>query len=572
MTRGRPTTQLNPALKSRLDFLDALRKDARVKVGDFRDYAGGEQDSLLTDEQKILLVGADASGKPNSDPEFNINVSAIVLNAKAERLKLRAVNVTVDDAAATEPDQQSGTDVVTALVQEWLDANTLDEIEQNLYQAAARDGDAYTITEYDFEAGQPVVVPQWTYGEDDLSDEVGTEMAYQDGMPNRPLYATKTWVVRRPSYTTTTSALERRLYVYFPDRIEKYTSAGVGLTQAWLPLPDDADDFDADWDQPRVVLEDRYGTPYTATITPLVADEQGTPLGLPVTHFRNDARGSEYGRSDIADVVPGLATAVNRSGLALQAAAMINGFKEVWATNWSPDTDQDGKATNAIKRSPGAVHYFDSGGDPGVATGQYAETDLQQLINVMDSFIIKIATLTSTPLSLFNLTAHTPAEGTQKQLESALLAKVARSQVAFGAAWERVIRYMLILEWRFGEKLRAYTLDQIRAWDIDIEWEDTQTRNELEEIEIAAAEIERLQYPVELIWKRREPPDVVQEMITAREVKRAMVIRQMAQQMRDQEAANAAIVQAQSVPVGETGVISNATLTGTNRGNGAAGA
>src|SRR5690606_34099435 len=113
-------------------------------------------------------------------------------------------------------------------------------------------------------------------------------------------------------------------------------------------------------------------------------------------------------------------------------------------------------------------------------------------IEVKDSLIKDAATLTATPLSYFNLTGQISAEGTQKQLESALLAKTTRNQTVFGNAWEDMARMWLRLEAVYGDELAAYKNDLTALDDIELscEWHPAETRNEREVIELAVQKME----------------------------------------------------------------------------------
>jgi hypothetical protein len=376
----------------------------------------------------------------------------------------------------------------------------MNEGQQHVHYSAVRDGDSYPIVDHD--GKQPSVTLNMAY-----DGESGTEMAYQDAHPGKPLYAAKRWDMQRPTVGNTTTNRVRRMNLYFEDRIEYYITKGMtaGSSESgWRRLDETDSDYKPD-DMQEAVLTDPYGRQYTATVRWLTSDgaPTGAPVGNPVRHMRHDARGNAYGRSRLADVVPGLNDAINRAGVSLQAAALLSGFKEVIITGFYPDVDRETGVNTAIRRSPSAMHYIEEK-DVGVNTTP--ETDLNQLISVLDKWIVIAATLTSTPLSLFNLTAHTPAEGTQKQLESALVQSVKRLQRGFGQVWQDVVRMMLKFDALYSPDESAVVpieaFDQIDDWDINIEWEPAETRNNLEEREIAATDIAQLGMPKEFVWER----------------------------------------------------------------------
>jgi len=521
--------QINPAIQSYLDFLIDQRQKHWDAVETLREYTNGEQSAQMTDDQKVLLVGADAAGRPNSDPEFNVNVCSIIIDALVDRLNITGFSVTI-------PDNEARSEDISREVMRWWDASNMDGGQQDAHFAAARDADAYPIVMYDTEAMRPTVVLNESFDGD-----AGVEVAYEDAHPQTPLYAVKRWEMQRPTVGNANTPRVLRMNVYFDNRVEYYISQGVtgSKSQAgWRPLQYGDRDFVAD-QMTLEQLNDPYNRPYEACVVWQTDNgrESGTPLGLQVKHLRHNARGNPYGRSRIADIVPGLQDAINRAGLSIQAAALLSGFKEAVITGFFPKKDPEG-VSNAMKRSPAAVHYF---GDKEVSITQFAESDLMQLISVLDKFIVLAATLTSTPLSLFNLTAQTPAEGTQKQLEQALVTAVEKAQRDFGQTWQNIIRQMLVFEAAFNPngKLSVADIVAIPEWDINVEWANPQTRNELEDRQIAVIDYTQLDVPIEMVWKRFYSAEEIAKMQELESVRTGQAIGNLAQQVIDLEAQNA---------------------------------
>jgi len=501
----------DPVIKSYLDFLQAQRQARWEDIDEYRDYTDGDAVAQMTDDQKILLVGADASGNPNSNPEFNINVCGTIIDAEVDRLSVRDIHITI-------PDNDELSTAISKEVWRWWEKSGMDDGQQHSYFSAGRDGDSYPIVDYD--AGYPRITLNMAYNGDS-----GTEVAYEDGHPNAPLYAVKRWTMQRPTVNNLSTHRTYRMNMYFNNRIEYYLSAGIasGMRESgWRRLiPGDRDYID-DLMQ-EAILQDPYGRDYTATVVWLTADgtPTGEPVGNPVKHLRHDSRGDAYGRSRIADVVPGLQDAINRSGVALQTATLLNGFKELVITKFYPTVDNDG-VSNALKRMPGAIHYISDD----ASIFQTTETDLNQLIAVMDKFVILAATLTSTPLSLFNLTAQTPAEGTQKQLESALITSVENSQRSYGNTWKEVVRQQVKLDTLYNEEstIPIEMYSQIDEFDININWEKAESRNDLEEREIASIDIQQLGVPKEFVWESFWSAEEIARMKTLSSMQRNAII------------------------------------------------
>lgn len=514
---------IDPVIQSYLDFLYSQRRKRWDKIVTYRQYAEGDSNSVMTDDQKILLVGADSNGYPNADPEISINLSSIVLNAEADRLGVRTIRITI-------PDNDELSEAATKAVWGWWERSGMIDGQEHAYYSAGRDGDSYPIVEYD--NGFPGITLNMAY--DGTS---GTEMAYEDAQPSKPLYAAKRWTVQRPVVNNLSTNRVYRMNLYFNNRIEYYISKGMAAgsrESGWRRLSEGDRDYDAEMMR-EVVVFDAYDRPYTATVVWLTDDgtETGTPIGNPVKHMRHDGRGNPYGRSRIADIVPGITDATNRASVSLQAAALLSGFKELYVTGFYPTEATDG-TSNAIVRSPSAVHYIE---DANAAVTQTTETDLNQLIAVLDKFMVVAATLTNTPLSMFNLTAHTPAEGTQKQLEQALVTDVEASQRSYTRVWQEVVRQQLKMDalYNLNSVIPLELFDQIDDFDINVEWESAQTRNEKEEREIAVTDYKELDVPREIVWERFWDAETINRMMTAATATRGAAIGAVAERVLQME-------------------------------------
>jgi len=514
-------TLINPATQSYVDSLIAERQEDYAKVRTFRDYADGEHTDFMTDEQRILLVGEDAAGNPNPAPEVRINISAPILDAETDRLEVKSIVITAEDNEALSEE-------LSALAWDRWKASRMDEGQQNVHFGACRDANAYVVAWWDDTRGQGRMTFNRAYD----GDSSGTEMLYQDDDPNQPICAVKIWTVQRPVVGNAQTGRVQRKNVYYEDRVEKWinTSAtGTYSAAAWRPLQPG----DPDWEAGLISGEfaDVYGNPYAATFQwwTDTGTEGGQPLGIPVFHFRHQGRGSAYGRSTLADIVPGLQDAINMASLSLLSATVLNSSKVTTATKFDPNT-------GSIAVYPGAILYNTQDGQ----FGQLQETNLLQLIEVKNSLIKDAATLTSTPLSFFNLTGVTPAEGTQKQLEISLLAKTRRNQTSFGNSYEDTIRMLLKLEAVFGSEV-GLTLEQIDALDISIEWEEAQVRNETEVLDNAIRRHKELNTPLDVAWAEAGySPDQIEAMREEAETRSNQVIGSVIEQLMRPPAPNGA--------------------------------
>lgn len=523
---------IDPVVKSYLDFLYAQRKARWDEIETVRDYEQGDVTAQMTDDQKILLVGADSNGNPNSNPEFNINICRPICKAPAARLKVKGVRVTVPD------NEQLGTEISKEVWRWWELSGLTGNGQKAVHYSAIRDGNSYPIVDY---TTFPRVTNNMAY-----DGSSGTEMAYEDGHSDTPLYAAKRWTMQRPTVNNLAVNKTRRMNLYFDNRIEYYITEGMsaGSSEAgWRRLREGDRDYDPEH-MTEAILTDPYGRNYTAVVTWLTDDgtPDGVPIGNPVKHLRPDALGEPYGRSRIRDIVPGLQDAVNAAGIDVQAASRLNGFKEVVVTGFYPTEDASGKS-NALLHMPGAYQYIE---EPDAAISQTSETDLNQLIAVLDKWIVVCATLTNTPLSMFNLTAHTPAEGTQKQLESSLVADVEDMQTGFGSTWQAVVRQQMKFDTLYNPAsvipIEMYPL--IDDFDINIEWEPAETRNDVEQRQIAVMDKNDLGVPEEFVWERFWTSEEIERMKAMKNLLQNNVLGSMAQMVADIEAQNAARIAA----------------------------
>lgn len=471
---------LNPATASYVDSLVKAREAEYTLLRIFRDYADGDHTDYMTGEQRILLVGEDGAGNPNTAPELRLNICATVLDAETDRLEVKSVVITADDNEAL-------SDELSTLAWNRWKRSRMDEGQQNVNYAASRDGNAGLMAWWDDTAQQARLSFNKAYD----GDSSGAEWLYQDDDPAQPICAVKIWTVERPVIGNANVGRVQRKNVYYDDRVEKYINRNADGTYAaagWRPLVQGDPDYEAGIQ--TGTFTDVMGSEYTATFNwwTDTSGAGGAPLGIPLIHFRHQARGSAYGRSSLADIAPGLQDTINMTDGALLAATMLSGSKVTFATNFDP-------STNTISVFPGAIIYNTQEG----GFGQLQESNLLQLIEVLNHYIKLAATLTSTPLSFFNLTGQVAAEGTQKQLESALLAKTRRNQTSLGNAYEDAIRMLLKLEAVFGNEV-GLSLEEIDALDIAIEWEDAQVRNEREVAELAILRHEKLHTPIDVAW------------------------------------------------------------------------
>ena len=478
---------LNPALISFYDFMVAGRTGHFSDILLYRRYTDGIQTARLNADQIATF---------ENDPDHVLNLCPTVLSAKVNRLRVTGIEIThtadqqaTQDGESSDPSEdapsQSLSEQLTEIGRQWWVTSGMDTSQRDIHWSASRDEDAYLIVDYE---DQPRFSFNLTYDGD-----TGVDIIYEDDDPRRPVYATKRWNVVNPNNIDMTV---KRLNVYYPNRIEKYINAdgdGTFADANWLPYTGDGD--------PVINIVEGKNT-YSAAVAwwtdelvevvdsdsgEVLKDDEdnaimrlgpdGTPLGIPVFHFANNAQGTAYGRSDLADIVPSLCDQANDASVDLRIASKFAGVNVNVILGHS-----ELPATYAF--TPGAFFAF-----PGenVKAHQFTASNLTQLIASKDSVLRDIATVSGTPLPMINPTAQVSAEGTLQQQETPLLERVESAQFAWGEQYENAMRMAISLEWVFGTNIdRLITQDGIAALSIATTWKPAAIRDAAKRVENAA--------------------------------------------------------------------------------------
>jgi len=414
------TARIDQVKLSFLSWLAEEDQDRQESYRAYREYYDGDHDTQPTERQRRYL-------QIKIGEEFNCNLCPIVVDALAERL-----TVTGFEAGGQ-----------GALLWEWWEANGTDKIQNQVHTAAGRDGDGYLLVDWDNENARPGFTFELAY-----DGTEGVKLHYDSEHRQKPLFATKRWRIKQGPE----AGEVRRLNLYYPDHFEKYESRGQGEESQWTRLPDE---------------------PWTA--------KDGSPLGVPLIHWRNRGQGYNYGQSELKSVIP-LQNALNKSILDLLAAADVTGFRLFTMVGDDP---------SALTIVPGSWVFSMN---PEVEIGAIEGANLDSLIKVKDSFAIDIGRVSRTPLSYFQISGHRPAEGTLKAEEAPLVGKAKDRMVPFGESWVDAIKMARRLWNAFGTGAQL-SEDQI----IETIWKDPESRNEKAHLETLKIKAE-LGVPVERLW------------------------------------------------------------------------
>jgi hypothetical protein len=438
-----------------------------------RDYFEGDVDLPLTDRQLQYL------GYKKESKSFSMNFCRPVVKAVCERLIVK------------------GFDSSDKLFSDWASQlwqrGRMDARSAAVHLASVRDGEYFVIVSWTAE-GRVMFTPHERYTDPQIEDGTGygCRAVYPDDDPSQVMsYAVKRWTGSGadPQGKKTT---RQRMTVYFPERIERHV---MGKGGTWEPYREDGQAFPTPW-----------------------VDGQGKPLGIPVIHFRNSD-----GRSELWDAIP-LQDAIHKAALDLLAAQDTAGFPLLIARGFNLTTDgapPESDGSNLLKLAPGSwIGTPDATQDVGRLEG----AALDKMLQVLDSFIVKLAQVTDTPISRFQMTGQVASAETQKQQETPLLAKVRQRQTIFGDAWEDC----LYMARRLANVYGNAGLDEAAL--IETQWEPAAARDESAELERLALKGKKLGIPKVQLWHEAGYTDAqIATMLTEPEMIQARINVQLQQ-------------------------------------------
>jgi len=383
---------LNLAEQSWLNWLRLDDERQQADYQTYREYFNGNHNVPLTTRQEEYLG--------MSGIEFRFNFLKLPIKVLDQRLTV----VGFDGA-----DGIGGED---GILSTWWAVNRMDGKQAGLHQSTAVDGDTYALVEWDVEKNVPIITHERAYdgSASDASGD-GVKVTYSDSSRRNIAFASKRWREVDPASGTTW----RRLNIYAPEAIYKFRSSTTATS--WSPFIEekDADLWPLPWVDPN----------------------SGHPLGVPVVHFRHNDNGSNWGLSELDDLIP-IQQALNKAVIDLIEGADKTAHQLI--------TLSGGKAST-IKINPRQVLYHSS---PDASWGNIPAGDIEKLIRLKNDFIATIAQISQTPLSYFQITGQVARAETQKTNDTGLVAKAQETAVSYGNSWEDVMYIALRLSNAFG--------------------------------------------------------------------------------------------------------------------------
>lgn len=441
------TLDVNPVELAKAAYNAALEKAAQELVVKARDYHAGESfDEELSLKLEQFVIGGDVSDIQG------LNLARKVVNSVLRRLSVQKF----DMAGKGEDGESEKAQEDLALWAEriWKE-NRMDTKQRRVHRQTLVDGESFVLVSFDDEKGLPVFNPHQRYTSAQVEgDEYGCKAHYPNDDISQPMdYASKRWL--ETYYEANKKLTRKRMTVYYPDSIYKYFHNGTDWS-AWI------DEGDETWPIPWVT-------------------DGGEPLGIPIIHFSNPEE-----RPEAQDAF-GPQVASDHVLVDLLGAAALSAFRIYKVFGFYPTSDGQAPAeddSNRLKIQPGIMVGTDKKTKQEAEFEAIESGDLTQIQNLINELFIWTAIVTETPISEFSASGQVAAEGTLKQQEVALLARVEERQDVFGDAWEDVIKMAIVLNNEFGQDAQA------ESFAIETIWKDAQTRSEEEIRESVKAKAE----------------------------------------------------------------------------------
>jgi len=399
------------------------------KVSLFRDYVAGDHPQDLTDGMRRML--RIKTGSPLQ--EFCLNYMDTVVQTLADRLRVVGID-TADDAARS-------------WAADRLRASSFDGMQGDVHEAALIDGDTFVMAYVDA-MGQT----RWCH-EPGFDGENGMMVLYENATARAPTAAIKVWSVGD----------ETRVNVYYADRIERWIGHGGSLSA-----------YETD-DQAGVVDW-------------LMRD--GTPIGVPVIHFRHRARRwGMYGTSEIETAIP-VQNALNRTLYSMVMAAELTAFQIRYAVGWQPPADLAPGMWMAISPDRPLTP------EEKIDIGTLSQGELMPYLDMARYLASEIGRITRTPSPEFG--ADDASGESLKQREVGLIGKARRFQIKAGDAWSRCLTVGARIESAYG--LDNAPLDA----QFSVQWASPEARDDSQRLrdalsvadQVGRAEFLRLIAPV----------------------------------------------------------------------------
>lgn len=285
------------------------------------------------------------------------------------------------------------------------------------------------------------------------NDALDVNVRYDPQNKRRILRASKKWL---------TDEGWIRLNIYHRDRIVQFIAADERFLG---PNPEDLEL------QPEDVPPEGW-----KTYAPTIANPYDK---VPVFHFKNRARGSTHGISEIKPVIP-VQNAVNKVLMDMMLGSEFSGFPQKWMAGGGHPKDGWRAGADRVWATT----------DPNARFGQFDSMDLGPAREFVEMLVSHIAKITQTPMHMLRSMGDMPSGEALKTAESGLIHKARNRQKRWGHVWTEVMKMAIWME--NGEPVDPET-------DLLPVWRFPESRHDLEQAQTAQLK-SILGVPLKQLW------------------------------------------------------------------------
>lgn len=451
-----------------------------------RSYYDGDQDVPLTERMKEML------GFNLDEGRWCLNYCATVVKAVFERMIVMSFEkeTRAEDRGKEKKRKDGDTEAIeqdpfAAWAWDLWNSNRMDAKQVLVHKGAGCEGQYFVFVDWDKVRELPVFIPHRRYTDADYDiegDNFGCKAFYPDDDVAQPIEKiSKRWSEKEVNPKTNLITYNRFMTVYYPNRIERWIASTEG-DSGWVPYEEDGIPWPVKWTE--------------GDVEPGGYDEDGVwqdnedavPLGIPIIHFYCNAEL----RGDLWDAITPQ-DLINKTSVDIINTADACGFPIRLTHGWMPTSDgkpPEADGGNYLKVFPGCWIAT-----PEEGTTEILEAaDIAALLESLDSWIIKLAQITDTPISRFQMTRQIAAEDTQKQQEAVLLATIRNRQSLFGNGWEDCMA--------MAAKIAAKNSQTVpEGTGLDTMWEPAEVRDDKAFREAMMLE-SQMGVPQEMLWEK----------------------------------------------------------------------
>lgn len=444
---------------------DQLNRAQQVLM--YRRYAVGDHDAFMSNEMRELLGVTSVAFSP-----FAINYQDIVIQTMVDRCILQSM-------------EAPGNDRATQWANDVYEYTRMDALQGDLHEATIRDGDAGIMVDWDEDNQQVKYTLQEAY-----DGTQGMIFIYRSKSVPVMDCAIKIWQI----FLDLSLNVLSRVNIYYPDHVEKYFAINQAPLKAWqggdisVPQYDPTKQRTSALNSSRVIKRgsgqsrdymsaSAISDGYRSTVIHFEPEEpiqyytmrDGSPMGIPVIHFRNRGR-QNYGYSEIKNSIPPQ-NALNRLMYSMVINAEYNGFNLLVTRGFNPP--QSLRPGTIIKISADTPMTKDQ-----VADATRIEAgNMSPFIDTANWFANEIGKITRTPSPEFMAENGRVSGEALKQLEIGLIGKSNRFMVKAGNAWEDVFMMANRMQQAYGNK-QPPAVDAFKA-----NWRSPEIRDDLQTIQ-----------------------------------------------------------------------------------------